>query len=741
MNDHMDQYVVNEIYSKIIRLLDDRKLKDALNELDFFLHDISDWELRNSLENVQTSYRYMLQYMQQGMQDPDRDNLYRKFITTAYDIADQIKINRLTGTSTAYYYDRIRFYKMVPLRSMPQLQLELEAYTGDIAVGNLLNENQEADLLPVRRKHEAALSELFYLVWTAGKWSEAEEQAARNLLNSLLVQINDLALFVSALTLSLTEHFDIRKMMLLFDAYQHSANEINQRAIVGIALIVYLYDTRLSLYPEVKNRIDLLNEDAIFSNNLSRVQIQLLRCRETKKIDKKMREEIIPEMMKNAPNMKLGPDSIEDENALEQNPDWQDWMEESGLNNKLREMSELQMEGADVYMSTFSQLKTFPFFREMANWFYPFDIQQSAVTQAFGTTWKNRNILLDTILQSGFFCNSDKYSFCFTMMQVPEAQREMMEQQFRSQNEALDEAQRYDKMIAYSQQAEIISNQYIHDLYRFYKLHPRRQEFHDFFEDSLNLQYCTTFKETLGDTSIRLNLAGYFFHKGYLIEAWMLYEEIAKETGGDAEIFQKIGYCLQKQKNYEKAIEAYLQADLIKPDSIWTNRNLAICYRNLKKYEKALEYYKKVEVVKPDSIPILLQIGHCLAEQKRFEEALNYFFKVELLEPDSLRAWRPIAWCSYVTGKHHQAMKYYQKLMEKEDNLHDYLNAGHVAWSLLNIPEAIAFYEKAIELSYDWETFLSLFHKDQEYLTGQGINPGEIPLMLDLLRFKREGTN
>jgi hypothetical protein len=124
-----------------------------------------------------------------------------------------------------------------------------------------------------------------------------------NFLQSSLVQINDLSLFVSALTLSLMGFFDIRKLMILFDAYQHTSNDINQRAIVGLALIIYRYDKRLALYPEVAARLKLLNEDTIFANNLNCIQIQLLRCRETEKIDKKMREEILPELMKN-PNLR-----------------------------------------------------------------------------------------------------------------------------------------------------------------------------------------------------------------------------------------------------------------------------------------------------------------------------------------------------------------------------------------------------------------------------------------------------
>lgn len=94
-----------------------------------------------------------------------------------------------------------------------------------------------------------------------------------------------------------------------------------------------------------------------------------------------MREEIIPEMLKNVSsmrNMKFGFEES-DEEKDDRNPDWENVFEHSALGDKLREMNELQMEGADVYMSTFAPLKNFPFFKEPHNWFYPFDKQQSDV--------------------------------------------------------------------------------------------------------------------------------------------------------------------------------------------------------------------------------------------------------------------------------------------------------------------------------------------------------------------------
>lgn len=100
-----------------------------------------------------------------------------------------------------------------------------------------------------------------------------------------------------------------------------------------------------------------------------------------------MREEIIPEMMRNVNimrNMKFGFEENPEENDL--NPDWEKAFESSGLGDKIREMNELQLEGADVYMSTFAQLKTYPFFKEPYNWFYPFDMHHSSIIKEFDSS-------------------------------------------------------------------------------------------------------------------------------------------------------------------------------------------------------------------------------------------------------------------------------------------------------------------------------------------------------------------
>lgn len=105
---------------------------------------------------------------------------------------------------------------------------------------------------------------------------------------------------------------------------------VNQRAIVGIVITALFHEHRIMMYPEARAKLSLLNEDADFIKNLHTIQIQLQLSRETQKIDRKMREEIIPEMMRN-PRIgnanKIGFDETEDSDDL--NPEW-----ETGLTNR-----------------------------------------------------------------------------------------------------------------------------------------------------------------------------------------------------------------------------------------------------------------------------------------------------------------------------------------------------------------------------------------------------------------------
>ncbi|ADV44988.1 tetratricopeptide repeat protein [Bacteroides helcogenes] len=730
----MNEQAIQEQHRHIIALLEQKRLKEAQSQLEAFLWNSNDWSLRNRLEQIQTSYQYMLQYMRQGVNDPERQKLYDRMLAATWEIADQARLSLLDGISGHYYHSlRANREKLPQKYDISTLRKVLESFPDDMAVCQLMPNNQGLDA--VLKRHEETVQILFLTTWSNSSWTAEDEQQAKVMLESDLLPINDLCLFTSAIMLSLMECFDARKFAWLLDASTHADNRVSQRALVEIAIVLHVHSARLTYYPELTARLSLSNEDGNLGKQLGRIYIQILRSQETEKIDKKMREEIIPEMMKNVNimrNMKFGfEDNTADENDL--NPDWGKAFEQSGLGDKIREMNELQLEGADVYMSTFAQLKSYPFFKEPHNWFYPFDMQHSSLIKDFGFDPTGDNAVLSLVLQSGFFCNSDKYSLCFTMAHIPQAQRDMMLSQMTSQdlNELMDES-KSSGLRQYAQRPEVNSNQYIHDIYRFFKLSQRRFEFHDIFKDEIALHRIPALKEILCKPEILISVADFHFRKQHYAEALDIYQDLINQNHADADIFQKAGYCLQKEKRYKEAVETYRKADILKPDHVWTIRHLATCYRQMKDFTSALEYYRKAESIQPENHNVLFYAGSCLAEQEKYDEALQYFFKLDFMEDNCTKAWRAIGWCSFLCGKEKQAMKYYEKLLASGPLATDHLNAGHVAWCLGNIEKAAEFYGKAASESDSREAFLEMFNKDKEILIKQGIDEKDIPLMLDL---------
>lgn len=738
------------MYEEIIKLLSQNRLKEALVEMIVYASQTFDWQLKNEIEQLQTSYSLMLQYTAKGMKDPNKETLYNKLRQTAYELVDRIHITAESPKGHGLYYDVMRTQHLMPTHSFGELQLQLEGYTEDIGAAPLIytdKAKRETEVEKIQKGHEKAIDELFEKIWVSVNWNDTEREEAHALLQSPLVQVNDLSIMVSAVTVSLLHVFDIRKFMFLIEAYNHSDAMVNQRALVGIAISCFYHDSRISLYPKATLRLNELNENPEFIYSLHNVQIQLLlSARETQKIDKKMREEIIPEMLKNPfiRNPHLGIEEMEETEDL--NPEWEKWNDPDKwispkLGDQLFELGELQFSGADIYMSTFSQLKNYPFFRKISHWFYPFDLQYLGIIDEPDidtTNGMSTMSILTLLFKTETFCNSDKYSFYFSLKEMPEEHRKFIRTQISEQQEIGEGIKEQLKEMSQAPlrvKAELISRQYIQDLYRFFKLWRRRHETHDIFTDTLDLWCLKSLSTALHHKDYINKLADYLFVHDYLEEAKGLYNDsIQMYNPNNAELLQKVGYICQKTGDFENAIQFYLKADVLSPDNTWNNRHLALCYKKEKEYGKAVEYFKKVEQAQPDNLNIALQTGQCLIALEQYDEALAYFFKIEYLDKKPKNARRGIGWCYFITGKYQDAKKYYDLLLSEHNPIiEDWINAGHVYYMLGEISQALEYYHKAQALCDSHSEFARLYLNDKKELMKQGMKETDLYILLDEL--------
>lgn len=729
-------------FQNIFLHLAERRLNPAFSSLRAWIKNPELLVFTEDLNALEETYRFMLKYTVDGTRDPERQKIYLNLIRSVYKLADSMQEIMLLKYSSSIEYEKKRLALNLHSDNKLPLLTQLEALFETDELDRLvdgLNINRESKL-EMEQKQHTTIRDVFYYTWKINKLDAGESEFYSQFFNSAAIPVHYRAFIVSALLLSLIRYFDENKFQLLFELYDNENQEINQRALTGLLICGYKFDQRLKYYPAITGRFKILAENPAARRNLRNVIFQFIRSRDTEEIGKKIRDEIIPEMIKISPNLrnKINLDSLMEEGTNdEKNPEWQDIFSESpGLMDKMQEFSEMQMEGADVFMGSFSALKVFPFFNELSNWFIPFFAGNPDLGSSVSDHAIDRNFA-DAVSSALILCNSDKYSFCFSVQNLPAETRNFLSGGIKAEMEQFNEIEKEDSVTRPERFSEIISNQYLQDLYRFYKLFPLKRGLEDIFAWKFDF-HNTIFLGGLlkEEPEWWMETGEFLFRRNYYDEALEFFN-VKLEQEENGEIYQKVGYCYQQKGDYKKALNAYLKADLYGLNPGWNSKKIALCYRNLKKPARALEYYKNAEKNDPENLNIQLSIGHCYLELKEFDEALKCYFKVEYLAPGNTKVWRPIGWCSFVAGKPEQAWKYFEKVLKDAPQKHDFVNMGHIQWCLHNRKQAIEFYKNALTAPepFTEAEFAEVFQEDTPYLVQQGIDPEEIPIMIDLLRY------
>ncbi|MCB2220962.1 MAG: hypothetical protein KQI35_11250 [Bacteroidetes bacterium] len=741
----MDKKSLVRNYRRIEDFVINRKLKDALDLLKDLVLNSKKGEFISQYENLDDTYENMLRYSMEGVEDPQRDNIYQKLLVSVMELADVALQSAYMNESEQYIYrlkKKIEFeskqVKDAALNSIENLVMDEEL--SDVLKSSL---DSGQDELEDYKKHQELLLRIFNLVWLTDKFNDSDEQILTSIWKIQRFPWHEKAVIVSALTVSALRCFDQRKIRMLIEFALDNDTQLQQRSLVGLFLTLYYFDKRLSLYPDLLKEIERLKEIPDIGKHFEMIAIQFVKSKETEKITKKLQDEILPEMVKFQPVLrdKLDLDNILSNDFMDdKNPDWERVFEDApDLLDKLQEISRMQMEGADVFMSTFARLKHFEFFNDIINWFRPFYPENEYIRDSLKNEQEpfDPDTFLEGLEQSFFICNSDKYSFCLNITQMPEIQKNMLLEMFNAELEGIKELQKEDEVLNKPARLKSIYSQYIHDLYRFYKLHPLRYEFLDIFTFQFSIQKCHLTKILIDDDEILRNIAEFFFENENHEQALELYRILNAKGNNSMEIFEKMGYCFQKLRKYEDALDYYKRAELFDANRAWNLRKIALCYRYLKNYKESLRYYLEAEELEPDNLYVQTFIGHSYLDLKQYDKALDYYYKVEFLAEENRKVLRPIAWCSFVLGKFETAKKYFERIIEEEANKFDFMNLGHVEWCLGNRKAAVKNYKLSINRSdNNLKSFTASFEDDKQFLLNNGIDADEIPLLIDYLKYQ-----
>jgi len=714
------------------------QLKKAFDATRLLADELQWGDINDRLVDLHDNYRLMIQYYMQGVDDPERRRIFSKLSGKLLQLNLLLREELLMRNITAFEYTQKRYFPhKINFSSTTALFDSLQYYHRQKAIALEEGlEHHQTELNRIRLNFERLLPDLFMIYWLNTSMGQAEKNIYRQLLSTAYPGVTEKCLVVSALTLNVWRMFEEEKLMMLIDACENDDSNVRQRALVGLCFIMTRYNDYLPFFPALRNRLMLLADNTRIVENLKNIILLITGSSDTDRITRKMKEEILPEMLRISPMIKnkMDQDSLRNsDDWSEENPEWTEMLEQSGLGEKLQELTNLQLEGADVYMSTFAVLKNFPFFNETAHWFLPFDPEFSAIHELFVN---NDQSLISAFLNNSVICNSDKYSFSLSVLQMPANQREMMSRSFKAEADQLAEITRDERMLNPDLADKNIARQYIQDLFRFFRLHPQHNDFSDMFTDSLNMHSSAFFDMLAASSDLKQQLAEFYFTKNFHEPAAELYLELIKSSEPSAALYQKRAFALQKLNRIGEALEAYLKADMILPDDVWTVRKIALCYRMTGNFEKALEYYNHVDFLKPGLMTISLQKAKCMIALEQYQEALQLYSTLEKSYPDELKIGRATGWCAFIAGNLFQAEYYFEKVLSIAPDAIDLLNAGHIALCLKKRTEALNFYTRSLAMQdTTFELLVRQLEADKVYLYRNGLSADDLQLIVDALAY------
>ena len=623
----------------VLELINNGRINDAIAQLKEWAMKYPGEGFSDRLEAVATDFRYMSDFMLQGMKDDRRGELYATMQQKLRDIDYDLEVRR-----TIWERPEVSSYKRI--FTHPECSAEM--------LQDILMDETDA------KEHFIRLTNTFMVLYASLHWKESEATIWAAFLSSKKVNPIDAATLVTAISLNVLEHYqrnenenqnenqnenerrktkDERlspincqlspikdpKVRCLKEVYRKSPNEmVRQRALVGLVMI----GEELSI----------------------EAHIQMVACANADKDSNEIRQNIMPNLIKNQPfklvNGQFKMDDNDNLNKGEYDPDADKREEESieAMEESVHKMLKMQKKGSDIFFEGFSQMKRFPFFNKMVNWFIPYYPEHPDIENIMANIGKSP--FIDVVMKRGPFCESDKYSFIIAMssvlQQLPENVRKMMESGdmgpigMRGEDADLSDP-------------AFIRLQYLQDLYRFMRLNNIGKMLQNPFNNLDEIlegfiRYASQQEEEAKEYTAHNN------------------EENTKNTEFTTLYAYYANWKLKKGE-FDTALKYYTRCMKQRPQSPSIMRGLARAYFGIGDYEKSASYFDALLTINPDNLNNRLNYAKAMTKAGKTEDVLNDLYKLEYENPGNEAIQDTLGWALLYAGKATEAEQYCHDVM------------------------------------------------------------------------------
>ena len=721
---------VEEILSKAINCLMDRRLSNAIEVLDQLYVQRPSLMGHSEFEAIKTDYQLMVDYMGRGFSDSHRESLYNTLLQRLYRVAADLEISWRCKNVSAY----VNSFRVIDHLNTSHdfVRTVLESFVSDIAMLSLQPEEmREQKSTELYDRHQSFMNRLFSALWTSCQWTDDDCKFYTELLLSPTVVSTDQQVIVSAISLGAMNQFDINKFKTLVNVYQKATDEhVRQRALVGWVLAVF---EGMDIFPEQDAMIRELCENPAITRELLTLQIQFFYSKDAEKDNDKIQRDIMPDIMRNS-NLTIGRLGImeKEEDAIEsilhQDAD-EKRMEQ--LEEKVRKMMDMQKQGSDIYFGGFSQMKRFPFFNDMVNWFTPFYLNHPALRSVINKLGDTK--FLNTLMERSNFCESDRYSFAFALEQIINQLPADIKDAIGS-DAMLGPLAESDDM----EDAISIRRTYLQDLYRFFRLYHTANDFVNPFEDNGKGDFVAdtfffTYKSFMGTglDDVKLRLASHLYKHQQMTE---LAELLTTFQSADPRYAILMGYTNINMGKAEFAYQFFDYALKTEPDNQWALKGKARAALDAEDYKTAEEVYTELLKLEPGHKNYTMNRCVALLKLGRTSEVREELFRLDYQYPEDMNVKRVLAWAMLSDNSLDKASQLYDTLLAATPAHEDYLNAGYCQWAMGNVQRAVElFREWMVKSGKSTEQLLEEFRSDADTLEMYGISETDCFLMLSLV--------
>ncbi|MCZ6633333.1 MAG: tetratricopeptide repeat protein, partial [bacterium] len=149
----------------------------------------------------------------------------------------------------------------------------------------------------------------------------------------------------------------------------------------------------------------------------------------------------------------------------------------------------------------------------------------------------------------------------------------------------------------------------------------------------------------------------------------------------------------------EKALEAYLKARGLRPDTAYLHDRIGRLLYRLKRFDSAIRSFQKAVVLQPDSASVHYNLGTAQMGQKAYTKAIPSFQQVVAIDPKHFDAYYTLGKLYSYQARYPEAIIAYQKAIAIQPNHADvYSDLGAIYVQVGQLAEARAAFKKALTI-------------------------------------------